>query len=118
MRIESSGDEEQVGREIVERRQYLGEIGLAHRRPAAPRLQRAVDDIAHAGLAGVTGAGKQRHFVARGIKDAGIVLEDILRPIAVMHVEIDDRHPLRPIFPLRLPCRDSNGIDQAKPHGC
>ncbi|MNL42434.1 hypothetical protein D3C87_1648880 [compost metagenome] len=79
--------------------------------------QRRIDDIAHPGLARRSGARIERHLVARGIKNAWIILENVLCSIAVMHVEIDDRHPLGPIFPLRLPRHDGNGVDEAKPHG-
>ena len=41
------------------------------------------------------GAGIERHLVGRGVEDLRVVLEDVLRAVAVMHVEIDDRDALQ-----------------------
>ena len=65
---------------------------------------------------GRPGAGKQRHLVGRGVEHARIVEEDVLRAIAVMHVEIDDGDALGAELALRLARHDGDGVDEAEPH--
>ena len=49
------------------------------------------------GLLGGAGAGIERHLVGRGEEDAGVVPDEVLGAVAVVHVEIDDRDPLQPV---------------------
>jgi hypothetical protein len=65
---------------------------------AVARLQRDVEGRAHAGAAaalrGVAGSGIQRHLVGRVVEDRGVLLEDVLGSVPVMHVPIDDHHAI------------------------
>jgi hypothetical protein len=55
-------------------------------------------------------------LVARGVEHRRVVLEDVLRAVPVMHVEIDNCDALGAVFPLRLAGDDGNGIDEAEAH--
>ena len=45
-----------------------------------------------------------------------VVLEDRLRPVAVVDVPVEDRHPLDAELRLRPPRRDRNVVEEAEPH--
>src|ERR1035438_1158434 len=51
-------------------------------------------------------AGEERPLVQRGVEDGGVVPEDLLRPVAVVHVDVDDGNPpharARRITPLEM----------------
>src|SRR5690606_28622702 len=87
MCIESGGDEEKLRAECMERRQDGRVIGFAKLPPARPGGKRHIDDIANAALAGLPGAGvKGRRLMGGGVKDARILLKNLLRAVAVMNV--------------------------------
>ncbi len=88
----------------------------ASRRPPRHRRQRDVDDVADARLARVPGAGIERHLVRRGEQHAGVLVEDVLRAVAVVHVEVDDRHPVEPQRVQRVQRADGDVREQAEPH--
>ena len=50
----------------------------------------------HPGLEQGAGAGVQRVLVERDVGDAGVVVERVLRAVAVVGVVVDDRAPARP----------------------
>ena len=52
----------------------------------------------------------------RGVEQAGIVLEDGLRAVAVMHVEIDHRDPREAVHLARPQRADRDIVEQAEPH--
>ncbi len=45
-----------------------------------------------------------------------VVLEDVLGAVAVMHVEVDDRHALQAVRLNRVPCGDRDVVEDAKSH--
>ena len=51
------------------------------------------------------------------IEHVGIGPEDVLRAVAVMHVEIDDRHPLGVIALARVIGGDGRLVEEAEAHG-
>ena len=54
--------------------------------------------------------------MCRGIEQALVALERRLRAVAVMDVEIDDRHPLKAMHLARAQRADRGVVEQAKPH--
>ena len=69
-----------------------------------------------AGLDDGAGAGKQRHLVGRAIHHRFVGPENLLRAVAVMHVEIDDRGARDAVLLLRVARRDGGVVEQAKAH--
>ena len=63
-----------------------------------------------------SGAGIQRRLMDRGVEQARIVLEDVLRAIAVMHVEIDHRDAGDAMDLPRLLGADGDIVEQAEAH--
>ena len=62
------------------------------------------------------GAGVVRKLVRREVEDARVVVEDILRPIAVVDIEVDDRDALDPRL-LKRPCATATAtlLNRQKP---
>jgi hypothetical protein len=52
----------------------------------------------------------------RGHQDVLVVLENVLGAVAVMHVEVDDRHALDAMRLQRVARRDGDVVEDAKPH--
>ena len=69
--------------------------------------------VAGAGFALGPRAGVKRHLVRRTIKYRGIVPENVLRAVAVVHVPIDDGDAVGLVPPLRIAGR----ISQASVNG-
>jgi hypothetical protein len=69
-----------------------------------------------AALVARTGAGIERHLMRRAIHDARIGPENLLRAVAVVHVEIDDRDTLGAVLRLRVARGDGGVVDEAEAH--
>ena len=54
--------------------------------------------------------------MGRAVKDRWVGPEDVLRAVAVVDVEVDDRHPFGAMPPLRVPGRDRRVIEETKAH--
>ena len=91
--------------------------GGAERLAAVAGPQRRVDDgVVLAGLADRAGAGKERHLVGRAIHHRLVGPENLLRAVAVMHVEIDDRRAGDAVVILRIARGDGGVVEQTKAH--
>ena len=55
--------------------------------------------------------------MGRPIEEIAVRREDLLRAIAVMDVEIDNRNALGIIMYARIKCGDSGIVEQAEAHG-
>ena len=118
MRVEAGGDEDQVRREIVERRQDArlrrprGKCRCRHRGAsgALTMLPAPVSSLR-------AGAGIERHLVGRAVEHARIVPEDVLRAVAVVHVPVDDGDALGAMRLLRMAGGDGDVVEQAEAHG-
>ena len=106
VRIEPRRDQEQFGRILVEhRKEELAERGLVDRvrRAVGQRhVHRVPGAVPGAELIGGAGAGIERPLVQRAEQHPRIVPEDVLRAVAVVHVEVDHRHPREPAAQRRL----------------
>ena len=116
MRVEAGGNDDQVGPEIVERRQDARVERLAEQVAAGAGRQRRVDDVAGAGLVLGAGAGIERHLVGRAVEHRRVVPEDVLGAVAVMDVPVDDGDPLGAVLLLRMAGGDRGIVEQAKTH--
>ncbi len=117
MGIETDGDEEEVGREIVERRQDATFEGVAENFAAVAWLQRRIEDVADAGFAERACTGKERHLMRRAVEQLLIGPERGLRAVAVMHIEIDHGHSLGAVLGARMERSDGDIIEKAEAHG-
>ena len=118
MRVEARGDDQKIGRERLEARQDFALHSLAEGLAAIAGPQGRVDDlVVLAALANRAGAGIMGHLMGRGVHHAGIVPEDVLDAIAVMDVEIHDRHALGAVRFLRVPSGDGGIVEEAEAHG-
>ena len=80
-------------------------------------LQRHVDDVVeHAGFVLHSSTWIARPLVARSVEQVTITIGVILRSVAVVHIEIDDRHPLHPVSGTRVLGGD-RGVVKAEAHG-
>ena len=119
MRVEAARDQHPVGSELLDGlTRHLVDRGADHvaRRPGRDRQ---VDGEARRGgatdLIGTPGPGEQRVLVGGDVQHVGIVPEDRLRAVAVMHVPVDDEHALTQG---RARCRrDGHVVHEAEPHG-
>ena len=66
-------------------------------------------------LVGPPGARIQRVLVGRDVEDVRIVPEDLLGPVAVVHVPVDDQHALAEGGTRGR--RDGHVVEEAEPHG-
>ena len=117
MRVEAGRDDDQLGAEFLQLRQDYVFEGGAEFGAAVLRGQRRIDDgVVLAALAAGAGAGKQRHLVRRAIHHRRVGPEDILRAIAVMHVEIDHGRAGDAVFALGVTRGDGRVVEEAKAH--
>ena len=117
MRVEAGRDDDQIRAKRVN----PGKKPCFHRLPEHCAIvaggERRIDDIVMlAAFVARAGAGKQRHLMRRGIEDGAVGPENFLGSVAVMHIEIEDRHPFGAMRGLRVACRDSRIVEEAKPH--
>ena len=117
MRVEARGNDHELGSVFIEPRQdAVLESGLELVAVVA-RAQRRIDDgIVFAALADGAGAGKQRHLMRRAIHHRLVGPENLLRAVAVMHVEIDDRNARDAVMVLRMARGNGGIVEQAEPH--
>ena len=116
MRIETGGDDDQVGREIIECGQDHTLVGGAKFRTAAMMAQRNVGDIPDARFRRATRTRKDAALMGRCVEDRRIVLDHILRPVPVMHVEIHDGDPFKTMIADRMARGDRGGAEEAEAH--
>ena len=58
----------------------------------------------------------QRRLVDRDEQHAIGVMEDVVGPVPVVHVPVDDHHPLEAAGIERMPRRERDVVEQAEPH--
>ena len=106
------------GAEGIERRQdHASCHRLAELRAAVAGAQRRVEDVARPRLLHRAGAGIERHLVGRAIEQIGIGPEDVLRAVAVVHVEVDHRHALGTMGGACVVGGDRGLVEEAEAHG-
>ena len=85
--------------------------------PPSPADERRVDDlVVLAALRSRAAAGIERHLVRRGVEHARVAPENMLRAVAVVHVEIDDGDALDAMNGLSVARGDRRVVEEAKAH--
>ena len=114
VRVESGRDQQQLGLETFQR----GQPVLGHRSaepfPACPGGERHIDDmfVAAAGAA----IGVERMLEGGAQHHARLVVKNVLRAVAVMHVEIRDRDAPQAVLRQRVRRADRDVIEDAEAH--
>ena len=70
-----------------------------------------------ANLADVAGSRVEGELVTREIEDIWIFVERVLGAVAVVHVPVENHHPLQALLGLEGPRRDRHVVEQAEAHG-
>lgn len=118
MGIEPGRDEDQLGREILDPGQHMIRHRGAEGPPVRPVGQRHVHHVVvGARLVRGPGAGIERPLVGRAEQDSCVILDQVLGAVAVVNVEIDDRHAGQAMVIQRVPRRDGDRPEQAEAHG-
>ena len=119
VRVETGADQHQlwptalgrVGQHRLEAREVLAASGA--------ELQRQVEDrsetFSFSGFFRVAGAGIKRGAMCREEMNLAVLVEDVLRAVAVMHVPIDDQNSPQPVR-LSLSRRNRDAVEQTKTH--
>jgi hypothetical protein len=115
VRVEARRDEHELGREALHRRLDDAGEGVEVLVVSRSRRERDVDRRLRL-VFRPPAAGVERPLVERDEQDRVVVAEDRLGAVAVVDVEIDDRHPLQPEPPLRRPGRDRDVVEEAEAH--
>ena len=117
MSVKARRDDDEVGRERLDPRQDHDVHGLTESLARVASPQRRVDDlVVLAALPDRASAGIKRHLMGRTVDDGRIVPEDVLRAVAMMHVEIDDRDPFGAVGRLGVARGDRCVIEEAEAH--
>ena len=88
---------------------------IARRSGREWKVERQHRGVRPADLAGPSGARIEGVLMGRDVQHVGIVPEDRLRAVAVMHVPVHDEHPLAPSRARRG--RHGDVVQQAEAHG-
>ena len=88
--------------------QYLG--------PPATGGKGKVEDVTLAGFASEPAAGVPRMLVRAQEHDGAVVVEDVLRAVAMVDVPIDNQHAGEPVLLLRVARADRNVVEDAEAH--
>ena len=117
MGIEACRDQYEIGGEVIKRWQNNAAHGIAELLAAIACPKGCIEDIADTGLSGSTRAGIQRHLMGGAIEQIGVRPEYFLGAIAMMHIEINDRHAFRTIACAGIVGGNCHLIEQAETHG-
>ena len=119
-RIEPCGNQDKLGPEFFRGGQELFLECCEDSGAAGPGGKRAVDRRAETGagacLIGAPRAGIPRRLVRAEKEHRAIGVKDILRPVAVVHVPIDDQCPREAVPALRVPRGEGDVVNHAESH--
>ena len=86
-------------------------------RPARDRhVDRVAAPVARAHVARRARAGIQRPLVDRAEQHRRVGVEDVVRPVAVVHVPVEDQHPLDAVRGARVRRADRDVVEEAEAH--
>lgn len=114
MCIEACGDEDHLRPELLQCRQPMGNHSLSELDAAAVSGQRHIDHTLTTAFDSAVGI--KRVLERRHHEHTLVVAEDIFRPVAVMDIEIDDRHTLDGVFIERMRSGNRNIVEDAESH--
>src|SRR5208283_425642 len=115
--VEAGRDDDEIGREVGDARQDRRFHRLAEGfAPVAGAQGSVYDLIVRASLPDLPRAGKERHLMGRCVHNVPVVPEGVLRAVAVMDVEIDDRDALGAIDRLRVTRGNGRVVEETEAH--
>ena len=114
--VKPGGNQDEVRTKLIDRGQYPFAHGLLERTAAIALSQWCVEDVADAGFVQSPGSRIEWHLVGGGKQHGFIFVEDVLGTIAVMDIEIDNRHPFGAVFLLGVSRGNGNRVDKAEAH--
>ena len=115
MCVEAGRDEQQFRREPRDRGLHSSLERLQPLGIAAPGAQRHVDRR-RATFPRGTGAGVDAGLVQGRVQDRIVTVEDVLRPVAVVDVEVHDRELPDAVLLLHVACGDGDVVHEAEAH--
>src|SRR5438552_1037292 len=116
VRIEAGRDQEERWPKSRQRRSDLFLPGTENGAIAAAHRQRYIYDVVmRAAFAGAPRARVERVSVGRGVENLGIILETVLRAIAMVDVEVEDGDA-PDVLDARRHHTDSHVVEEAEPH--
>src|SRR6476659_6915961 len=109
MRVEPGGDKHQLRREPTHGRL---DVLVERAQPFLVSATRSKWNVHGSGpaLAGGTRSGIDAVLVQRDVEHGSVALENVLRPVAVMHVEVDDRDTADVLLGLHVPRGDRDVV--------
>ncbi|MNU97061.1 hypothetical protein D3C71_871200 [compost metagenome] len=116
MGIEACRDQQQLGAEVVDRRQHLVGPDVAEAEATTARWQQDVHQVAGAAVTAQAGLGEQAGLVGAVVGHPGVVLEDVLGAVAVVDIEIDHRDPFQTVAVAGVGGGDGDVVEQAEAH--
>ncbi len=112
--IEAGRDQQQIRLESLQRGQPSGGHRLAKSLAAGARRHRHVDDVFVAAVGADIGI--ERMLESRAQHHARIIVKDVFGAVAVMHVEIRNRHAAQAMRGQCMRCADRDIVEDAEPH--
>ena len=100
----------------MQRRQDAGSKRVFELLAPVARPQRRVPNIANTGLDHRTRAWKQWHLMGRAVVEILVVPKNLLRAVAVVNIEIDNRDPLGAMFGAHIVRGYRDVVEKAKAH--
>ncbi len=112
MGVEACRNDDQIRSELLEHRGHEsaphGDIVRVSATSFERNIQRKAKTLASSDLRRVAGAWVERKLMSGHVEDARVVVENPLRAVAVVHVEVNNRDASRPT--LKRTCRRNGGI--------
>lgn len=120
MGVEAGADQHELGPALLGSVGELGgEAGLEVMPADAERqrdVERRTETLPCSGFLRVTRARIERVAMRRKERDLAVVVKRVLRPVAVVHVPIDDQHPIESVSGASMSRRDGDVVEQAEAH--
>ena len=118
VRVESGRNDDELRRMLAEPGQDPVVQEAEEPGAVAAGRQRDIHDLAMgSGFPGMPTAGIEWHLMGRGKEDPVVIPNQVLRPVAVVHVEVHDGHPFHSMRGDGVPGTDHRIAEQAEPHG-
>ncbi len=116
--VETGRDDEKLGGEAPEGRlRETREVGLLGRSRRKRQVQSRPQPLALAPFVLESASRIKRVLVERDEEHLRILPENVLGPVPVMNIPVQDGHPVQPMFFLNIAGENRGGGEEAKPHG-
>jgi len=112
--VETGRNQDQLGSEGIERRHPALVHHLADHVAPGARRQRHIDHVFRRMVG--TGVRVERMLEEAAHQGAMIVGQDLLGAVAMVHIEVDHRHPREPVHRQRMARRHGNVVEETETH--